>query len=70
MVSNRIKLPENFIQQLTQLPETGMGYQRVKVILNNGQILLHHLVFNSSFLQLKEGENITPEQIQKIELEK
>ena len=40
-MSNKIQqvLPVKWIQHLTNLPETGMGYQMVDVYLNDGKIL-------------------------------
>lgn len=69
MNSNKIELPEVFVQRLVQLPESGMGYQRVRIVLKNGEVLYNHLVFNCSFLQLHDGEVIKPEEIATIELE-
>ncbi len=69
MSSYKIELPEVFVQRLVQLPENGMGYQRVRIVLKNGNVLYNHLVFNCSLLQLHEGEVIKPEEIASIELE-
>lgn len=68
-MTSKIKIPEKFISQLVQLPENGMGYQLVKVFLNNGKILRKHKVLNSSLLILESDEKITAFQIEKIELE-
>jgi len=46
-VMHTIQLPVKFTKQLTKLPETGMGYQLVKVIFKNGSILNNHKVLNS-----------------------
>ncbi len=54
---------------LLRQPETGMGYQLVKVILKSGKILHQHKVINSSLLMLDKSENITGKDIAKIELE-
>ena len=61
------KLPINFTNTLLNLPETGMGYQLVKVILNSGKILHHHKVLNAELLML--DENINAKDIETIELE-
>ncbi len=66
----QIKLSEKFTAQLIALPETGMGYQLVKVILKSGKILRSHRVLNGSFLVLKENETLNEKDIAKIELEK
>ena len=53
MQSRSLKLSDNFINILVNLPESGMGYQIVKVILKNGKILHRHKVINSSLLMLE-----------------
>ena len=69
MESKSLKLPDNFIEILVNLPESGMGYQIVKVILKSGIVLHQHKVLNSELLMLDENENITVKDIEKIELE-
>lgn len=64
-----IKLPIQFTKQLTKLPETGMGYQLVKIILKNGLILNNHKVLNSSLLILEKDEKLENEEIVSIEVE-
>jgi hypothetical protein len=69
MGARTLKLSDSFINILMNLPENGMGYQVVKVILKSGKILHQHKVINSSLLMLEENENITEKDIEKIELE-
>ena len=69
MQTRTLKLPANFIDILVNLPETGMGYQIVKVILRSGKILHQQKVLNSEFLMLEGFENIAVKDIDKIELE-
>ena len=69
MVTRELKLPDSFINILVNLPESGMGYQIVKVILKSGQVLYQHKVFNSEILVLEENENISIRDIEKIELD-
>ena len=69
MLSRELKLPDSFINILVNLPESGMGYQIVKVILKSGQVLYQHKVFNSEILVLEENENISIKDIEKIELD-
>jgi len=69
MQSRTLKLSDSFINVLVKLPENGMGYQIVKVILKSGKVLRKHKVINSSVLMLKKNENITEKDIEKIELE-
>ena len=69
METRILKLSDSLISILVNLPENGMGYQVVKVILKSGKILHRHRVINSSLLMLEENENITEKDIEKIELE-
>ena len=69
MQTRTLKLPDTFINILINLPENGMGYQIVKVILKSGEILREHKVLNSELLMLEENEKITVKDIDKIELE-
>jgi hypothetical protein len=69
MQNNTIKLPDSFINKLINLPESGMGYQIVKVILRNGKVLKRHKVFNSEILMLEENELVQAIDIANIELE-
>ena len=69
METKTLKLPDNFKNILVNLPETGMGYQIVKVILKSGKVLNQHKVINSELLVLEVNENIAVKDIAKIELE-
>ena len=69
MQNQPLKLPESFIKILVNLPESGMGYQIVKVILKSGKILHKHKVLNSELLIMEPTENIKASDIEKIELE-
>jgi hypothetical protein len=68
-MTSKIKIPDKFVTELVKLPENGMGYQLVKVFLNNGKVLRKHKVLNSSLLVLEHGEIISSIQIEKMELE-
>jgi len=69
METRTLKLPDSFINILIDLPESGMGYQIVKVILRNGKILHRHKVINSELLMLEGNELIQAIDIVNIELE-
>lgn len=69
METKTIKLPDSFIDFLINLPENGMGYQIVKVILRNGKVLHQQKVLNSELLILEENELIQANDIKNIELE-
>ena len=64
-----LKLPRKWTSFLTSLPETGMGYQLVKVFLKNGVVLRNKKVMNASYLVLQPDQEIREEEIEKIELE-
>jgi hypothetical protein len=70
MQARTIKLPDSFINKLVNLPESGMGYQIVKVILRTGRTLHQRKVLNSELLMLEGNENINVKDIDKIELER
>jgi hypothetical protein len=69
MQARTLKLTDSFTDSLINLPESGMGYQLVKIILKNGNVLTRHKVINSELLMLEENENIAIGDIDKIELE-
>jgi hypothetical protein len=50
----RIKLEQRWIKRLLQLPESGMGYQRVDLQLSDGRELKDVLVFNAEELEVAE----------------
>jgi len=65
----KIELRKDQIDILENLPETGMGYQKVKITLSNGIILHDRIIVNSQFLLLNEDESINTDSIQIIEIE-
>lgn len=65
-----LNIPANFSKLLAKFPESGMGYQWVKVILKNGAIFPKHKVLNSSILVLEETDHFSELDILTIELEK
>ncbi|CAN5291051.1 hypothetical protein BH09BAC2_BH09BAC2_03590 [soil metagenome] len=69
MNTQTLKLPQSFVSLLAKLPETGMGYQTVKVILKSGKVLHEHKVLNAEILMLEGNEHISVSDIDKIELE-
>lgn len=70
MQTGKIKLSENWVKYLVNLPESGMGYQLVRIFLKGGKTLKKHKVLNSSILVLEDDEKIEISDIEKIELEK
>ena len=66
----KVTLLQSQINRLVNLPETGMGYQKIKLVLKNGEVKRNMTVLNSEFLVLENNQSIDPEEIEKIELEK
>ncbi len=50
----RKKLERIWTQQLQALPESGMGYQRVDIVMADGRELKDALVFNAEEVELPE----------------
>jgi len=61
-----VHLPEHWVAQLVRLPESGMGYQRVNIVLKRGKVLRNVLVFNSEEAQAPEP--FEPSDILDVEL--
>jgi hypothetical protein len=61
----KIRLPDNFIKQLIETPENGMGFHIVDLHFKNGEVLKNQIVLNSSILTL---ENTFKLDINEIEL--
>jgi hypothetical protein len=69
MKPKTIKLPENFVNKLVNLPESGMGYQVVKIILRSGKVLHRQKVINSEYLMLDGTQDFLVNEIKTIDLE-
>lgn len=69
MKTKTIKLPESFVNKLVNLPESGMGYQVVKIILRSGRVLHQQKVINSEYLMLDENQHLLVNDIKTIDLE-
>lgn len=50
-----VRLPERWIEHLVRLPESGMGYQRVNIVLKHGKVLREILVLNAEEAQVTEA---------------
>jgi small nuclear ribonucleoprotein (snRNP)-like protein len=66
----KIKLLQEQIDLLVNLPETGMGYHIVDIKLKNGRMLHGKIVLNSTYLQMDDKEEIDPNEIEAIKLHK
>jgi hypothetical protein len=69
MKAKSIKLPESFVTKLINLPESGMGYQVVKIILRSGKVLHRQKVINSEYLMLEGNQDFLVNDIKNIDLE-
>jgi len=50
----RIKLEPRWVERLLELPESGMGYQRVDIRLVDGRELKNVLVFNAEEIEVPD----------------
>lgn len=50
----KLKLNKHWTEKLLKFPETGMGYQRVDVLLKSGQIIRNVVVLNAEDLVLPD----------------
>jgi hypothetical protein len=48
----RVRLEDRFVKKLLNLPESGMGYQRVDVRLRDGRELSDLVVYNAEEIEL------------------
>jgi hypothetical protein len=48
----RVQLPKKWVEYLIHQPESGMGYQRVDVVLEDGTTLVDCLVFNADEIKI------------------
>jgi hypothetical protein len=66
LLNKELKLTDEIISQLDVLPETGMGYHIVDILLKNDRILKRRTIINSSILLLNYDEEIKAEEIEEI----
>jgi hypothetical protein len=69
-VKKKIRLMEEHVKVLSELPESGMGYQIVDIFLKDGKRLKNRIVLNSEFIIVDDNESIDPDTIEKVELVK
>lgn len=60
-----IKLPARWLVKLAAMPETGMGYQVVNIVLEDGTRYVQAVVIEGQVTELRDSETIpfTSEQI-------
>lgn len=61
---NSVNLPEQWIKKCVDMPESGMGYQKVSVKVSNGSV--SGIVLNCSILETVE--KVDPEKILDIQV--
>lgn len=66
ILKNQIELPEELTKQLINLPESGMGYHVVDLILKNDRILSGRKVLNCKYLILHPDESIDTNEIEDL----
>jgi hypothetical protein len=67
----KIKLNNKLINYLLSIPESGMGYQKVDITLNNGREIKNLIVLNAEILELPDKYNfIKLKNIKDIKLHK
>lgn len=54
-MKKEMQLPEDIVNQLIKLPESGMGFQVVDFMLKDGTILKNMTVLNSSVVLIEEN---------------
>ena len=61
-------MPKRLSDILERLPEQGVGYQIVDVLLKNGEWMRQKVVLNCEILILKESEKVSENEIESISL--
>lgn len=54
-MSVRLQLPEKWVEYLTRQPESGMGYQRVNVVFEDGVTVEDCVVFNAEEIEVPDA---------------
>lgn len=67
-MANNLELSKKYSDYLSKLPENGMGYQIVDIILKDGKELKKRIIFNCSYLKLMDNEILKTSDIKKIRL--
>jgi len=65
---NKIEIPRLLVDKLVNIPESGMGYQIVDIILKSGDILRKRNIINSKFLLLVNNEKLETNDIEDISM--
>lgn len=63
----RLHLEDRLIDKLEALPETGMGFQRVDLVLRDGRVVRDVIVFNAEEAEVPD-EGLRADQIADVQL--
>lgn len=66
----KIRLTDNFIKQLINTPENGMGFHNVDLHLKNGEVMKNKVVLNCSILTLEKTIKLDIDDIEQIVISK
>jgi hypothetical protein len=66
ILENEIELTDELKSQLEGIPESGMGYHIVDVLLKNGRVLKGRTILNSSKLVLNPDDEVDTDDIEDI----
>jgi hypothetical protein len=61
-----VHLPQTWTERLINLPETGMGYQKVNIVLKRGRVFKDVIVLNAEEAQV--AESFDPAEILDVQL--
>jgi hypothetical protein len=65
----QLQLGPEIIHRLVNMPETGMGYQVVDLILRDGRVVPNVIVFNSEIANLpEEFRDVRPSDVADVRL--
>ena len=68
LLKNEVELPEDIKIQLIDLPENGMGFQVIDIILKNGRVLKDRIVINSQRLIVTPEDDFDITDIEEISI--
>ncbi len=69
-MEKKLILPEHIQKQLADLPESGIGFQIVDLVMEDGSIFKEQRVMNSSHVVLDTADKIDGDHIQHAILSK
>jgi hypothetical protein len=66
ILSDTVEIPDDLKFSISNLPESGMGYHVVDIILKSGRVISDRKILNGSHLKLNPGESIETKDIEDI----